>query len=78
MHGKHQRNTHGMITGPRCGAKTRSGRPCMSPAVIGKKRCRMHEGAVGLGAPKGNQNALKPGFFTRQAIEGQYPGHRNC
>jgi hypothetical protein len=58
-----------MITGPRCGAKTRSGRPCMSPAVIGKKRCRMHEGAVGSGAPRGNQNALKSGFFTRQGIE---------
>ena len=69
MHGKHQRNTHGMITSPRCGAKTRSGRPCMSPAVVGKKRCRMHGGAAGSGAPKGNQNALKSGFFTRQAIE---------
>ncbi|MGA7455060.1 MAG: HGGxSTG domain-containing protein [Rhodoplanes sp.] len=23
----------------RCGAKTRSGKPCMSPAVSGKKRC---------------------------------------
>ena len=26
-------------------------------------------GAAGSGAPKGNQNALKSGFFTRQAIE---------
>ena len=30
---------------PRCGAKTRSGMPCKSPAVKGKKRCRMHGGA---------------------------------
>ena len=69
MQGKHQRHTHEMITSRRCGAKTRSGRPCMSPAVAGKKRCRMHGGASGSGAPKGNQNALKSGFFTRQAIE---------
>jgi glucans biosynthesis protein len=41
----------------------------MSPAVAGKKRCRMHGGASGSGAPKGNQNALKSGFFTPQAIE---------
>jgi uncharacterized protein YjcR len=69
MQGKHQWNTHGMITSPRCGAKTRSGRPCMSPAVAGKRRCRMHGGAAGSGAPQGNQNALKSGRFTRQAIE---------
>ena len=53
----------------RCGAKTRSGKPCMSPAVSGKKRCRMHGGAAGSGAPIGNQNALKTGVFTREAIE---------
>jgi uncharacterized protein YjcR len=28
----------------------------------------MHGGAEGSGAPKGNQNALKHGRFTRQAI----------
>jgi hypothetical protein len=37
-----------------CGAKTRSGKPCMSPAVNGKMRCRMHGGAAGSGAPRGN------------------------
>jgi len=52
----------------RCGAKTRSGKPCMAPAVSGKKRCRMHGGAAGSGAPIGNQNALKSGLFTREAI----------
>jgi hypothetical protein len=41
----------------------------MAPAVIGKKRCRMHGGALGSGAPRGNRNALKRGFFTRDAIE---------
>jgi hypothetical protein len=29
---------------PRCGARTRKGSPCGSPAVRGKKRCRMHGG----------------------------------
>jgi uncharacterized protein YjcR len=29
----------------------------------------MHGGADGSGAPKGNQNALKNGRFTRKAIE---------
>ncbi len=41
----------------------------MSPAVKGKKRCRMHGGAPGSGAPKGNKNALKHGHYTREAIE---------
>lgn len=52
----------------RCGAKTRRGTPCLSPAVKGKKRCRMHGGAPGSGAPIGNKNALKHGFYTREAI----------
>lgn len=51
----------------RCGAKTRKKTPCLSPAVHGKKRCRMHGGAAGSGAPKGNQNALKNGYTTREA-----------
>jgi len=58
-----------MRSSRRCGAKTRSGKPCMSPAVSGKKRCRMHGGAPGSGAPPGNKNALKSGLFTREAIE---------
>ncbi len=41
---------------PRCCAKTRSGRPCQSPRVKGKGRCRMHGGAKGSGAPKGKKN----------------------
>jgi uncharacterized protein YjcR len=28
----------------------------------------MHGGAPGSGAPRGNENALKHGFFTRKAI----------
>ncbi len=68
MVGNHQRNTGPMLESPRCGAKTRSGRPCNSPAVRGKKRCRMHGGAKGSGAPLGNQNALKHGLYTKEAI----------
>jgi glucans biosynthesis protein len=52
----------------RCGARTRSGEPCRSPAVTGKQRCRMHGGAEGSGAPPGNRNALKHGVYSREAI----------
>jgi hypothetical protein len=69
MTGAHLRSTGAMLSSPRCGAKTRSGRPCMSPAVSGKKRCRMHGGAPGSGAPRGNKNALKDGLHTREAID---------
>jgi uncharacterized protein YjcR len=64
----HIRNTGPMLASPRCGAKTRSGGACRSPAVSGRKRCRMHGGAQGSGAPKQNQNARKHGLFARDAI----------
>jgi uncharacterized protein YjcR len=69
MTNDHPRNTGPMFASQRCGAKTRTGGSCKSPAVHGKKRCRMHGGAPGSGAPKENKNALKHGLFTRQAIE---------
>jgi uncharacterized protein YjcR len=52
----------------RCGAKIRSGGSCRAPAVRGKRRCRMHGGAPGSGAPKRNKNARKHGRFTKVAI----------
>jgi hypothetical protein len=58
-----------MRDSPRCGARTRAGSPCRAPAVAGKRRCRMHGGAAGSGAPRGNQNALKHGRYTREAID---------
>jgi len=67
MSAAHRRNTDPMLSSPRCGARTRSGNPCRSPAVRGKKRCRMHGGAPDSGAPRGNQNALKHGLYTRIA-----------
>ncbi|MDX6807168.1 HGGxSTG domain-containing protein [Terrihabitans rhizophilus] len=52
----------------RCGAKTRAGTPCQSPAVRGKIRCRMHGGAKGSGAPRGERNgAYRHGFHTAEA-----------
>jgi hypothetical protein len=69
MAGDHPRNTGPMLDSRRCGAKSRSGKPCRSPAVTGKKRCRMHGGAAGSGAPRGNKNALKHGRNTREAME---------
>jgi len=68
MTGDHQRNTGPMLISQRCGAKTRAGTPCKSPAVQGKKRCRMHGGAPGSGAPRDNKNAVKHGLYTREAI----------
>lgn len=63
----HPRNTEAMRASPRCGAKTRAGTACQSPAVSGKARCRMHGGSKGSGAPRGNQNALKHGEYSAES-----------
>jgi len=68
MSGTHPRNTRGMHDAPRCGAKTRTGTPCQAPATKGHRRCRMHGGAQGSGAPRGNQNALKSGLYTADSL----------
>jgi hypothetical protein len=36
-----------------CGGRTRSGNPCRSPAVTGRRRCLMHGGAPGIWRPQG-------------------------
>jgi hypothetical protein len=52
----------------KCHASTRNGTPCQSPAVSGKRRCRMHGGAKGSGAPIGSANgAYRDGDFTKEA-----------
>jgi len=51
---------------PRCLARTRSGGECQSPAVKGKRRCRMH-GGTNPGAPQGNRNARKHGCYSAEA-----------
>ena len=55
-----------MHQAPRCGARTRRGSPCQSPAMK-NGRCRMH-GGLSPGAPKGNKHALKHGRYTADAI----------
>src|SRR5690348_4471816 len=50
-----------------CGAKTRKGTPCRSLSVRGRRRCRMH-GGTNPGAPKGNKNAQKHGFYSAAAV----------
>ena len=57
-----------MNQAPRCLARTRSGKPCQSPAANGKGRCRMHGGATGSGAPKGNRNALRHGRYSAEVM----------
>ncbi len=54
-----------LASAPRCGAHTRSGAPCRSPAVGGSERCRMH-GGMRSGAPLGNRNRLKHGVRSRK------------
>jgi hypothetical protein len=54
---------------PRCRARSkRTGQPCRSPAVRGRKVCRMH-GARG-GAPEGKRNGnYRRGARTKATIE---------
>ena len=51
---------------PRCGASTRRGSACRSPAMP-NGRCRMH-GGKSPGPPKGNRNAWKHGLYSTEAI----------
>jgi uncharacterized protein YjcR len=55
-----------MHLSPRCGARTRKGSECQSPAMR-NGRCRMH-GGKSSGAPTGNKNALKHGRYTSESI----------
>ena len=53
----------------RCLAKTRRRTLCQTACVKGKKRCRMHGGAKGSGAPKGSKNAFKHGRYSAETIQ---------
>jgi hypothetical protein len=55
-----------ITTTPRCGARTRSGNPCRSPTMP-NGRCRIH-GGTAPGAPKGNRNAVKHGFYSAEIV----------
>jgi hypothetical protein len=51
-----------------CGARTKSGKPCRSPATK-KGRCRLHGGARGSGGPPGERNGqYRHGERTKTAI----------
>ena len=60
---------HRANAAPRCSARSkRSGKPCRSPAVKGKRVCRMH--GARAGAPSGTGNGrYRHGQFTCKAIE---------
>lgn len=52
---------------PRCQARKKRGGSCRSPAVRGKRVCRMHGGRAG--APKGKANGnYRHGGETREAV----------
>jgi glucans biosynthesis protein len=58
-----------MSEAPRCHARTRTGESCRSAAVKGKRVCRMHGGARGSGAPKGEANGMwKHGGWSNDAV----------
>jgi hypothetical protein len=53
---------------PRCQAKAKSTRQrCGNAAMKGKRVCYIH-GGKSPGAPAGNQNALKYGYYTKESI----------
>lgn len=52
---------------PRCGARTRSGKPCKAPAMK-NGRCRMH-GGKSTGAPLGKRHGrYKHGKYTNDVL----------
>jgi glucans biosynthesis protein len=62
-----RRDPERLNAAPRCGARTRAGGSCRAPAVKGKRRCRMHGGAAGSGAPRGERNGnFKTGRYAQE------------
>ena len=59
-----------LFRAPRCQARARrTGNQCRSPAVNGKKVCRMHGGAGRSGAPSGERNGrYVNGAWSHDAI----------
>ena len=53
----------------KCLARTRKKTLCQTTCVKGKKRCRMHGGAKGSGAPKDSKNAFKHGRYSAESIK---------
>jgi len=64
---------------PRCGAKTRKGSPCLSPAMK-NGRCRLHGGkSTGPRTLEGIERIraahLKHGRYSKEAMEGKKQFH---
>jgi len=55
------------VNSPPCGARTEGGGRCSATPEPGKRRCRLHGGAVGAGARAGNRNAMKHGHYSARA-----------
>jgi glucans biosynthesis protein len=51
-----------------CGARLRGGGRCRKHPVRRRRRCRLHGGAKGSGAPLGNRNAVTHGRTTAVAL----------
>lgn len=65
-----------LAAAPRCQAKRRSGQSCHSPAVRGKRVCRMHGGAKGSGAPRGERHPkYKHGRWSVEARADRAAAH---
>lgn len=54
---------------PMCGVRTRSGAPCDRAPEPDRRRCRLHGGAAGSGAPCGNRNSRRHGRYSAQSRE---------
>ena len=67
---------------PRCGAKTRSGRPCRAPAMWNARkgrytRCRMHGGAsTGPRTPEGRERSRMANWRTGAYSQAAKAEHR--
>ena len=49
---------------PRCGAINRQGKPCQCPAMLGKRRCRLHGGkSTGARTKEGLERIRKANFI---------------
>jgi hypothetical protein len=58
---------------PRRGAKKWDGLPYEKPRAKGRIRCRLHGGAPGSGAPKGEANGrYSHGLLTAEAIDERF------
>lgn len=59
-----------MLVTPRCETRARTtGSRCRSPAVKGKRVCKIHGGAKGSGAPSGVANgSFRHGSWAQEAV----------